>query len=91
MIKYCRSYSLGELRRYPDWVSGARPEEHDLLDDTTVFLCDEFTVFLSPVGVDKDKMLFVDESPAWRDFCRTTLKFEIPEDLAFAYSASEQS
>jgi hypothetical protein len=91
VIKYCRSYPLGELRRFPEWAGGARPEQNELPDEATVFLCDEFTVFLSPVGVDKDKILFTDEGPAWREFCRTTLKFEIPEDLAFAYATSEQN
>ena len=41
-----------------------------------------------PVCVDKDKRLFTADSPAWREFCETTLKFRIPEDLAFAYAES---
>ncbi|MFD3656613.1 hypothetical protein [Streptomyces sp. NPDC058620] len=89
--KYCKSYPLGELRGFPGWSAGAHPEERDLADETTVFLCDEFTVMLSPVGVDKDKRLFTEDTPEWREFCETTLKFGIPEDLAFAYVESEQS
>ncbi|MFJ8941502.1 hypothetical protein ACIRL0_38310 [Streptomyces sp. NPDC102365] len=89
--KYCKSYLLGELRRFPGWSAGVRPEERELTDDTTVFLCDEFTVMISPVGVDKDKRLFTEDTPEWREFCETTLKFRIPEDLAFAYVESEQN
>jgi hypothetical protein len=89
--KYCKSYPLGELRRFAGWRDGAAPEERELSDDTSVFLCDEFTVLVSPVGKDKDKRLFTQVSPEWREFCTTTLKFAIPEDLAFAYAEPEES
>jgi hypothetical protein len=88
--KYCKSYPLGELRHFSGWSAGAQPEERELADETPVYLCDEFTVLLSPVGVDKDKRLFVEDSPEWREFCTKTLMFQIPEDLAFAYVEAEQ-
>jgi hypothetical protein len=88
--KYCKSYPLGELRGFPGWTAAAEPAEKELADETPVFLCDEFTVLVSPVGIDKDKRLFAEDSPEWREFCTTTLKFEIPADLAFAYVESEQ-
>lgn len=90
MKKYCKSYPLGELRRFPGWAAGAHADEREMSDDTSVFLCDEFTVLVSPVGIDKDKRLFNEDTPEWREFCKTTLKFQIPEDLAFAYAESEQ-
>jgi hypothetical protein len=91
MKKYCKSYSLGELRKFPGWSAGAAPEEKEMPDDATIFLCDEFTVLISPVGKDKDKRLFTEVTPEWQEFCTTTLKFQIPEDLAFAYAEPEQS
>ena len=91
MKKYCKSYSLGELRRFPGWSAGAHPDEKEMPDDATVFLCDEFTVLISPVGKDKDKRLFTEVTPEWQEFCTTTLKFQIPEDLAFAYAEPEQA
>lgn len=90
MKKYCKSYPLGALRGFPGWSDGAQPEERELTDDTPVFLSDEFTVMISPVGIDKDKRLFTKDSPEWREFCTETLKFEIPADLAFAYAEPEQ-
>jgi hypothetical protein len=87
--KYCKSYPLGKLRSFPNWSAWADPEERELSDDTPVFLCDEFTVLISPVGKDKDKRLFTADSPEWREFCITVLEFKIPEDLAFAYAESE--
>jgi hypothetical protein len=89
--KYCKAYPLGELRQFPDWPAIANPEERELADDQTVFVCDEFTVLISPVGKDKDKRLLTDTTPEWQEFCTTVLKFQIPEDLAFAYAEPEQS
>jgi hypothetical protein len=90
MKKYCKSYPLAELRRFPGWSAGALPEEKEMADDTPVFLCDELTVLISPVGKDKDKVLFSDDSPEWKKFCTKTLKFKIPDDLAFAYAEPAQ-
>jgi hypothetical protein len=89
MNKYCKSYPLGELRRFPGWSDGALTEEREMSDETSVFLTDTFTVLISPVGRDKDKLLYAQDSPEWREFCIGTLKFSIPEDLAFAYAESE--
>jgi hypothetical protein len=86
MKKYCKLYQLGELRKFPGWAAAAAPEERELADDASVFLCDEFTVLISPVGKDKDKRLFTLVTPEWEEFCTDTLGFAIPEDLAFAYA-----
>lgn len=90
MKKYCKSYPLGALRRFPGWSAGAHPDEREMADDTPVFLCDEFTVLVSPVGVDAGRTLFTEDSREWREFCRTTLEFAIPDDLAFAYAEPAQ-
>jgi hypothetical protein len=45
----------------------------------------------APWGRTKDKRLFTQVTPEWQEFCTTTLKFAIPEDLAFAYAEPEQS
>lgn len=90
MKKYCKSYPLGKLRSFPGWSMWAEPEEREMSDDTPVFLCDEFTVLISPVGKDKDKRLFTSDTPEWREFCTTVLEFKIPEDLAFAYADAER-
>lgn len=91
MKKYCKSYQLGELRRFPGWAEAANPEEREMADDSLVFLCDEFTVLISPVGIDKDKRLLTEVTPEWQEFCTAVLKFEIPADLAFAYAEPEQA
>ncbi len=90
MKKYCKSYPLAELRRFSGWSAGAQPAEQELADETSVFLCDEFTVLVSPVGKDKDKILFAEVTPEWQEFCTESLNFKIPEDLAFAYAEPEE-
>jgi hypothetical protein len=89
--KYCKLYQLGELRSFSGWTDAAAPEERDMADDASVFLCDEFTVLISPVGKDKDKRLFTKVTPEWEEFCTNVLNFSIPEDLAFAYAEPETS
>jgi hypothetical protein len=89
--KYCKAYSLAEVRRFPGWPTRAQPEEKEMSDEAMVFLTDEFTVIISPVGKDKDKVLFAEDTPEWRKFCTKNLKFKIPEDLAFAYADSGES
>jgi hypothetical protein len=84
--KYCKAYMLGELRRFSGWTADAQPEERELADDAIVFLCDELTVLVSPVGKDKDKRLFTAVTSEWQEFCTTELLFQIPDDLAFAYA-----
>ncbi len=91
MKKYCKLYQLGQLRHFDGWADGASPEEQAMDDSAEVFLCDEFTVLISPVGIDKDKRLFTKVTPEWQDFCTNELKFAIPEDLAFAYAEPETS
>jgi hypothetical protein len=83
---YCKAYLVSEFRRFPGWADAADPAERGLADDAYAFLCDEFTVMISPVGKDKDKRLFTAVTQEWQEFCTDTLKFEIPEDLAFAYA-----
>lgn len=67
---------------FPGWSAGAQPEEREFADDTTVFLCGEFTAML--------KLLFTEDTPEWREFCETT-PTGIPDDLASGQAESEQS
>jgi hypothetical protein len=84
--KYCKAYTLGELRRFPGWADSAARDEREMSDDAIVYVCDELTVLVSPVGNDKDKRLLTKVTPEWEEFCAKTLKFAIPKDLAFAYA-----
>ena len=90
MKKYCKAYYLKDLRQFPEWSEKAEEgEATELTDETVVYLWDDFTVVKSPVIPDKG-LLFDDVTPRWQDFCKTTLQFEIPEDLRYAYQQDEE-
>jgi hypothetical protein len=86
--KYCKAYYLKDLRAFSGWIEKRQEDETDLSDEDVVYLWDDFIVVRSPVlpgGV-----IFDEVTPEWQDFCKTTLKFEIPEDLRYAYEHVEE-
>ena len=87
--KYCKAYHLKDLRQFSQWTENSDESEPELTDDTIVYLWDDFTVVKSPVIPDKG-LVFADVSPAWQEFCASTLGFAIPEDLRYAYEQTEE-
>ncbi|WP_201391873.1 hypothetical protein [Ktedonobacter sp. SOSP1-52] len=86
--KYCRAYHLKDLRAFRDWAEKHDENEAELSGDNIVYLWDDLTVVKSPVIPDKG-LIFDAVTPEWQDFCTTTLNFEIPEDLRYAYEQAE--
>jgi hypothetical protein len=95
MRNYSKAYMLKDLRAFDGWQENQREGADELTDDTVVFVQDDLTV------VD-EKMLFEDEledkdyiynagTDAWKAFCTDTLKFEIPEDLRYAYEQDDSA
>ena len=87
--KYCKAYYLRDLRQFEAWTE--KHEENDAVptDESVVYLWDDFVVVRSPVlpgGV-----LFDSVTAEWQEFCHTTLGFEIPEDLRYAYEQNEET
>lgn len=89
MRKYCKAYHLKDLRQFDSWTEKRDEGEAELSDDDVVYLWDDFTVVKSPVIPDKG-LLFDEVTPEWRNFCKETLQFEIPEDLRYAYEQTEE-
>ena len=86
--KYCKAYHLKDLRAFSGWTEKQEAGEPELTDDSVIYLWDDFTVVKSPVIPDKG-LIFDTVTPAWQEFCATALKFEIPEDLRYAYEQTE--
>jgi hypothetical protein len=84
MRKYCKAYHVRDLRKFAGWVEKHDENEADFSDDTVVYLWDDFSVVRSPVIPDRG-LVFDDVTPEWQQFCKEVLKFEIPEDLRYAY------
>ena len=88
--KYCKAYYLKDLRQFGNWTEKREADEPEFSDDDIVYLWDDFTVVRSPIIPDKG-LIFDAVSPEWRGFCAATLKFEIPEDLRYAYQQQDSS
>ena len=88
MRTYCKAYKLADLRQFSGWVEKREENEAELPGDTICYLWDDFTVVKSPVQ--EKGVLFDTVTPEWREFCATTLGFEIPEDLRYAYQQAEE-
>ena len=87
--KYCKAYYLKDLRVFEGWSEQREEKEAELTDEDVIYLWDDFVVVRSPVlpgGV-----IFDQVTKAWQDFCHTTLGFEIPEDLRYAYEQNEET
>jgi hypothetical protein len=88
MRKYCKAYHVEDLRRFSGWTEKHEQGEPELSDSDIVYLWDDFTVVKSPVTPEKG-LVFDNVTPEWQAFCKTTLQFEIPEDLRYAYKQTE--
>ncbi|HEU5230659.1 MAG TPA: hypothetical protein VFU49_22745 [Ktedonobacteraceae bacterium] len=87
MRHYCKAYKLGDLRQFSGWAEKREENEEELTDESICYLWDDFIVVKSPV---QDKGVIFDAiTPEWQEFCTTTLGFEIPEDLRYAYQQTE--
>jgi hypothetical protein len=85
--KYCKAYTLDDLRKFSGWSEGAREEqgqnggveaqptgETDL--SNILFLQEDYTV---TAGIFLDEnVIFDNVTPEWIEFCRETLKFDAP-------------
>lgn len=87
--KYCKAYHLRDLRQFRDWTEKREEQEPDPDDDAIVYLWDDFTVVRSPV-IPERGVIFDQVTPEWQEFCRTSLGFEIPEDLRYAYEEQKE-
>jgi len=88
MRKYCKAYYLKDLRAYQRWTEKTQENEPGLTDEDVVYLWDDFIVVRSPVLPGGE--IFDEVTPEWQAFCKTTLHFEIPEDLRYAYETVEE-
>jgi len=88
--KYCKAYLLKDLRQFSQWterienvrkqikqVDGKEAEvEKELTDNDVLYLQANYVV---TDGIFMDENIIFDKiTPAWKDFCMTTLGFEIP-------------
>jgi hypothetical protein len=91
MGSYCKAYPVRAFREFPDWkeeltnlrkqkksVDGKETEVIRDLSDDSFFYLQENLVVTDSIMMDEN-VIFAADTPQWREFCGTTLKFEIPE------------
>jgi hypothetical protein len=88
-LKYCKAYYMRDIRQFRNWVEKRKDREPALSDDTIVYLRDDFSVVTNPI-VPEEEALFEQITPEWKEFCQTSLHFEIPEDLRPFYEDHEE-
>ena len=90
MGNYCKAYLASQFRQFPAWTENAanvRKEkeevggkevevERKLEDDSILYLQENYVV---TDGIFKDENIIFDNvTDDWKQFCHTTLEFEIP-------------
>ncbi len=77
MSGYCKAYQLYQLREFDGWEAGRRGDTEAAGPDASVlYLHDHFVV---TDGIFADENIVFDRvTPAWREFCRTRLAFQVP-------------
>ena len=99
MGRYCKAYPIERLQAFGDWETkyehkpekteetsesgnGASKDDAQSSENDYLFLQENFTV-TKGIFLDED-VVFDNVTPQWIDFCRHTLDFEIPADVADA-------
>jgi uncharacterized protein len=98
--QYCKAYYLKDLRRYPNWVeskinwkeqgdrsrSDKREDDNrELTDDDIVFLHSDYSVTQSMWH--SENVIFNQTTSEWKEFCASSLNFNVPGDLDLIVSA----
>jgi hypothetical protein len=85
MGNYCKAYSLRSLRAFAEWTEEeASGRTRD--DDDYVFL-QESLVVTGDIFVDED-IIYNSVTPAWENFCREALQFEVPDFVSSEKSSA---
>lgn len=87
---YCKAYPIARLHEFPEWsenlqnlrtipqqVEGTEREvKRELTADDFFYVQEDFTV-TDGIFIDEN-IIFDNVTPEWIEFCKNTLKFEIP-------------
>ncbi len=86
--KYCKAYQIERFREFPGWSENrenirkdkkqvdGKEVERDWSDVDFLYLQENYVVTDS-IFTDEN-IIFDNTTPEWVDFCKNTLKFEVP-------------
>ncbi|HEX2268323.1 MAG TPA: hypothetical protein VHH35_02240 [Pyrinomonadaceae bacterium] len=88
--RYCKAYPISRFREYKNWsentqnlrkevreIDGQKVEVQRELSDSDFFYLQEDLVVTDDIFIDEN-IVFADVTPEWIEFCKNTLKFEVP-------------
>lgn len=79
-MRYCKAFLLKDLRQFKDWSSLSKDQSNELKDDHVVYMLENFMVTTNPLDMDcESDYILKSVTDEWEDFCKTTLKFEVPD------------
>jgi len=91
MSRYCKAYPIARLREFKGWAENAQNAREEtqtiegkevsaprpLTDSDFLYLQENFTI---TDGIFLDQNIIFDQvGPEWIEFCKSRLKFEMPE------------
>ena len=101
MGKYCKAYPVSRFREFDGWnenlqnlrkeqrqVDGNEVEAVRELKENDHFYLQENLVVTDGIFLDEN-VIFDAVTPAWEDFCKNNLKFEVPDFEVAAASSAE--
>ena len=92
MGRYCKAYLLKQLREFPGWsekiqtikrknpAAGQNADEAQPLTDESIVYLQENYVVTGGIFIDEE-VLFDQVTPEWMEYCKSVLKFELPDYL----------
>lgn len=101
MGKYCKAYPVGRLREFSAWTENAQNTRketrqtdgtetevnRELGDDDFLYLQENFVV-TDGIFIDEN-VIFDTITPEWIEYCKETLKFEVPAYESATASGSQ--
>lgn len=76
MGRYCKAYPIERFQEFSGWPSGDAAKDQ-ASGRSFYYLQEDFTV-TGDIFMDEN-LIFTDVSPDWIEFCKNTLKFEVPD------------
>ena len=92
MGKYCKAYMIPSFRKFRGWTENAENARKEngaprqLTDSDFLYLQENYVV-TDGIFID-DNVIFNNVTPEWIDFCKSVLKFEVPE---YASASTEKA
>ena len=83
MGKYCKAYMIPSFREFSGWAENAENARKEngsprqLTDSDFLYLQENYVV-TDGIFVDEN-VIFNNVTPEWIEFCKTVLKFQVPE------------